>query len=261
MANGFAPGTHLDLTGKVALVTGASAGLGRHFALTLARAGAKVGVGARRVEKLEELVKEIDGEGGQAHAVAMNVDDPASIATGLDSIIETLGPVTTLVNNAGITIPKTALDLTREDWDSVIQTNLNGAFYCAQATAKRMIEAKVQGSIINISSITAFRVGGLLTPYMAAKAGLSHLTSALAFEWARHDIRVNAMAPGYILTDLNREFFDTPPGEAMIKRIPMRRLGNEQELEGVLLLLASDAASYMTGITIPIDGGHLCSTL
>ena len=253
--------TIFDLGGKVALVTGASGGLGLHFARTLSGAGARVALAARRREQLEANVASIASAGGEAMAVAMDVTDPQSVERAIAEIAEGLGPATIVVNNSGIAVPGTALDVDPDGWDRVMDTNVKGAWLVSRAAAKRMIEAKLEGSIVNIASILGFRVAGQVAPYATSKAGLLHLTRALAFEWARHRIRVNAIAPGYIETDINRDFFSSDPGKALIARIPQRRLGRPHELDGALLLLASDASSYMTGSAIVVDGGHLQSTL
>jgi NAD(P)-dependent dehydrogenase (short-subunit alcohol dehydrogenase family) len=253
--------TIFDLGGKVALVTGASGGLGLHFARTLSGAGAKVALAARRREQLEANVASIAGAGGGAMAVAMDVTDPQSVERAVAEIAESLGPATIVVNNSGIAVPGTALDVDPDGWDRVMDTNVKGAWLVARAAAKRMIEAKLEGSIVNIASILGFRVAGQVAPYATSKAGLLHLTRALAFEWARHRIRVNAIAPGYIETDINREFFASDAGKALLARIPQRRLGRPENLDGALLLLASDASAYMTGSAIVVDGGHLQSTL
>jgi NAD(P)-dependent dehydrogenase (short-subunit alcohol dehydrogenase family) len=247
-----------DLTGKVALVTGASGGLGLHFARTLAEAGAKVALAARRKEQLEANVATI-GDG--AIAVAMDVTDPDSVGRGVAEIAQRLGPATIVVNNSGVTATRSALDLDAGEWDKIMDTNLKGAWLVARAAAKLLIEAKFAGSIINIASILGFRVAGHVAPYAASKAGLVQLTRALALEWARYRIRVNAIAPGYVETDLNRDFFASDLGKALIARIPQRRLGRIEDLDGALLLLASDASAYMTGSSIVVDGGHLQSTL
>lgn len=250
---------NFDLSGKVALVTGASGGLGLHFAQTLAAAGAKVALAARRKEQLEANVATIGGE--NAMAVAMDVTDPASIERGVAEIAQRLGPASIVVNNSGVTATRSALDLDAGEWDKIMDTNLKGAWLVARAAAKPLIEAKLAGSIINIASILGFRVAGHVAPYAASKAGLVQLTQALALEWARYRIRVNAIAPGYIETDLNRDFFASDVGKAMVARIPQRRLGRVEDLDGALLLLASDASAYMTGSSIVVDGGHLQSTL
>jgi NAD(P)-dependent dehydrogenase (short-subunit alcohol dehydrogenase family) len=250
-----------DLTGKVALVTGASSGLGRHFARTLAARGAKVALCARRLEQTAALAADIQAHGGIAAAFPMDVTDEASIEAAVAGAGEALGVPTIVVNNSGITVNSAAIDVALADWDKVMDTNARGAFAVARACARRMIAAKTGGSIVNIASILGCRVSGHVAAYAASKAALLHLTRALSLEWARHGIRVNAIAPGYIETDLNRDFFATEPGLALIKRIPQRRLGRPEELDGALLLLASDASTYMTGSTVVIDGGHLNSTL
>lgn len=249
----------LRLDGKVALVTGASGGLGRHFAQVLAAAGASVVLAARRVEKLEETARAI---GHGAHAVALDVADAASVTAAFAAAEDAAGgPVTIVINNAGIADTRPALDVTPEDWDRVLDTNLSGAFLVAQAAARRMSATRSGGSIVNIASIAGLRPAGAVAAYCASKAGLVHLTKALALEWARHGIRVNALCPGYIETDINADFFATEAGKALVKRIPQRRLGRPEELDAPLLLLASDASPYLTGATLAVDGGHLVSSL
>ena len=255
------PADILSLKGKTAFVTGAFGDLGRHFALTLSRAGAKVALAGRRLPEGEKLAKVIANEGGEATVIALDVSDPAKVAAAVDKAQASLGPITVLVNNAGIAVTKPVLDQTEQDWMSVIDVNLNGAWRVAQAVARHMKDHGQGGSIINIASITGLRIAGQVPAYVASKAGLIHLTKALAFELARYKIRVNALAPGYIETDINRSFFESAPGQALIKRVPQRRLGKPEHLDGPLLLLASDASEFMTGSTIVVDGGHLVSTL
>jgi len=250
-----------DLSHATALVTGASSGLGHHFARVLARHGARVVVGARREAPLRALVDGFRAQGNDALAVGLDVTHADSVASAFTAAEQRFGPVTIVVNNAGIVSHDTALDTTEDDWDRVLNTNLKGAWLVAQTAARRLVAAGTGGSIVNIASILAQRVAGRAAPYIAAKAGLEHLTRALALEWARHEIRVNAIAPGYIETDLNRAFFQSPPGQALIKRIPQRRLGQPEDLDGALLLLASDASRFITGATLVVDGGHLQSTL
>jgi NAD(P)-dependent dehydrogenase (short-subunit alcohol dehydrogenase family) len=249
------------LQGRVALVTGAFGGLGRHFALTLAHAGAAVGITGRRMEAGEQLVGEIRAAGGRAVAKRMDVTDPQGVREAIDSIAAQLGPVTVVVNNAGVAVTKPFLEVSERDWSDVVDVNLTGAWRVAQAAARHMREHGQGGSIVNIASITGLRVAGAISAYVASKAGLIQLTKAMALELARYGIRVNALAPGYIETDINRDFFTSDAGQALIKRIPQRRIGKAQELDGPLLLLCSDASSYMTGSVLVADGGHLVSSL
>ncbi len=250
-----------DLAGRAALVTGASSGLGRHFALTLARAGARVALAARRVDRLEEVRREIEAAGGEATALPLDVTDAGSVAAAVTAAAARLGPLRVLVNNAGVAVTRSVLEASEADWDGVVGTNLKGAWLVAQAAARHMAAHGHGGSIVNIASITGLRVAGGVSAYAASKAGLLQLTAALALELARHRIRVNAIAPGYIETELNRGFVASSAGAALVKRIPQRRLGRAGELDGALLLLASDAGSYMTGSTLVVDGGHLQSSL
>jgi NAD(P)-dependent dehydrogenase (short-subunit alcohol dehydrogenase family) len=194
-------------------------------------------------------------------AVTMDVTSSASIAAALDEIESAFGVVTIVVNNAGITIPKLLLDLSDDDWTNVIDTNLTGVAYVARESARRMIAAGVGGSIVNIASILAERVQKALTNYAASKAAVVQFTKAAALEFAQYNIRVNALCPGYFNTDLNSEWFKTSEGQALIKRIPQRRTGTLSELNGPLLLLASDAGSLMTGSAVTVDGGHVLSEL
>lgn len=255
------PDALFDVSGKVALVTGASSGLGSHFARTLAARGAHVVAAARRTDRLAALAKDIESAGGRATALALDVSDAASVRSAFEAIQAQAGVPDILVNNAGIAQAKPALDLTEEDWRSVMDTNLDGAWRVAQAAAKAMVAARKGGSIVNIVSILGLRVATSLLAYTAAKAALVQVTRALGLEWARHGIRVNAIAPGYIETEMNRGFFQTDAGQAMVRRVPQRRIGAPSDLDGALLLLASDASSYMTGTVVVVDGGHLVSSL
>ena len=246
-----------DLSGKVALVTGASSGLGAHFARCLAEAGASVVLAARRADRLESLQAELAQKNVTSKAVELDVQSSESIAAAL----ETAGPLDIVVNNAGISIVKPALEMPEKDWDAVVDTNLRGAWLIAQGAAKRWVAGKRPGCIVNIGSILGLRTIGQVAPYNASKAGLIHLTRALAMEWARHQIRVNAICPGYIETEMNSAFWKTPGGQKLIERIPQRRIGQPEHLDGALLLLASEAGTFMTGSVITVDGGHTVNSL
>lgn len=251
-----------DLRDKVALVTGASGALGGQFARRLAASGAAVALAARRRDRLEALAAEIAAVGGRAVPVDMDVTDDASVEAGFAAAEAALGAVTILVNNSGIAGRGALMaEIAPAEFQTVIDVNLTGAYRVARAAALRLIAAGQPGSIINVASILAARVTAGVAAYTASKAGLAQLTRAMALEWARHEIRVNALAPGYIHTDINRDFFASPAGEALVRRIPQRRLGELSDLDGPLLLLASDASRYMTGTMLVVDGGHLQSSL
>lgn len=250
------------IDGRRALVTGASSGLGRHFALTLARAGAEVVVVARRADKLAGLLAEIESHSGKGLALSLDVTDASSIRACFDEIERRIGGAADIVvNNAGVTVTKPVLQQTEEDWDAVVGTNLKGGWMVAQEAARRLVAADRPGSLINIASILGERVAGGVAPYAVSKAGLVQATKAMALELARYGIRVNAILPGYVVTDLNREFLDSEPGEKLRARIPTRRFGRLEDLDGPLLLLASDAGRHMTGAVLAVDGGHLVSSL
>jgi NAD(P)-dependent dehydrogenase (short-subunit alcohol dehydrogenase family) len=246
-----------DMNGKVALVTGASGGLGRHFAEVLALAGAEVVLAARRQDALAEAAAAIRSAGGRARTVGLDVTDAGSV----DQAFQAAGPVDVLVNNSGVAATVTAIEMDEADWDRIIDTNLKGAWLVSRAFARLAVAARREGAIVNIASILGLRVAGLVSAYAASKAGLIQLTQAMALELARHRIRVNALAPGYIETDINRAFFGSERGKALIARIPQRRLGQQEDLDGPLLLLASDASRFMTGSVVAVDGGHLVSSL
>lgn len=248
--------TSFDLSDRVALVSGASSGLGRHFAIVLARAGAKVAVAARRIDALEALTAEIASFDGRALPVALDVTAAGSAAAALDTVETELGPIGILINNAGIAATKSFLDQDDAEWRQILDTNLDGARRVAQGAAARMVKHGQGGTIINIASILGLRAASHVSAYSAAKAALISLTQTMAIELARHKIRVNALAPGYIETDLNREFLQGPAGQNMLKRVPLRRFGETADLDGALLLLASDAGRYMTGSIVVVDGGH-----
>lgn len=250
-----------DLSGRVALITGGGGGLGRGFARTLAQSGARIVLCGRRAEPLEDAAAMIREHGGEAQPVTMDVTDADSVRAGFDSAEQHFGTVDVAVCNAGVAIPSAAIEMEESAWLKTIDVNLNGCWRVATECARRLAAAQKPGSIINITSILGQRVAGFVSPYATSKAGLEQLTRSLALEWAKLGIRVNALAPGYIATDINREFFESEAGQKMIKRIPQRRLGEVDDLAGALLLLASDASRYMTGSTITVDGGHLQSSL
>ena len=252
---------NLRLDGQTALVTGANGGLGSHFAQTLAKAGAKVAVAARRLDSLREVEAKIHALGRQGRAIALDVTQRDSVARCFEQAGEALGAVTVVVNNAGIAITKPLLEHTDDDWDQVIGVNLTGAWRVAQEAARHMVKHGQGGSIVNIASIIGLRVAAQVPSYAASKAALIQLTKAMALELARHKIRVNALAPGSIETGINREFFASDAGQALIKRIPQRRIGNAEELDAALLFFASAAGSYATGSVLAIDGGQLVNTL
>jgi len=250
-----------DLSGRTALITGASSGLGRHFATTLSKAGARVVLAARRREKLEEILTEIRNQGATAMAASLDVTCAESVKLCLDQIEAEWGTVDLVINNAGVTSTNALLEHSENDWDSVLDTNLKGAWLVGQESARRLKDSGKPGSIVNIASIIGERVAGGVAPYAASKAGLIHLTKCMALELARFHIRVNALAPGYIETDLNKDFLASEAGQNLMKRIPQRRFAGPEELDGPLLLLASEAGSFMTGSVVAADGGHLVSSL
>jgi NAD(P)-dependent dehydrogenase (short-subunit alcohol dehydrogenase family) len=245
----------IDLTGKVALVTGASAGLGAHFACTLAAAGAEVILTARRTEGLDSTAKAVTAIGGVAQKLQLDVQDSAAVAAAFERI----GHVDILVNNAGISRPAMAIEQTPQDFDAVFDTNVRGAFFAATAAARAMGDRG--GTIINIASILGFRQDWMVASYAMSKAAIVQMTKTLALEFAPRGIRVNAIAPGYFETDINRDFLASDHGHRMIARIPQQRVGDPSDLDGALLLLASDASRFMTGSVITVDGGHLLSAL
>jgi len=246
-----------DVSNEVILITGASQGLGRQFARVLSAHGASVALAARQVAKLNSLEEEIKGRGGRAVAVQMDVTELASIPAALDAGEAALGPITVLINNAGIAVEKLAVEQTEADWDAVIGANLKGAYFTATELARRMIARKQAGNIVNIASVLGFGVMKFLAPYTISKAGIVQATKAMALELSSSNIRVNALAPGYIDTEMNHEFWATPAGEKLTKRIPQRRIGAESDLDGAILLLASQASRYMTGSVVTVDGGFL----
>jgi 3-oxoacyl-[acyl-carrier protein] reductase len=246
-----------DVRQETILITGASQGLGRQFARVLAAHGAAVVLAARQTAKLQSLEEEIRGKGGRAAAVRMDVTELGSIAGAVDDAEATLGPISVLINNAGIAIEKLSTDQNESDWDAVINANLKGAYFLATEMARRMIARKQEGNIVNIASVLGLSVMKFLSPYAISKAGIIQATKAMALELAGNRIRVNALAPGYIDTEMNHEFWSTPSGEKLTKRIPQRRIGAESDLDGAIMLLASKASRYMTGTVLTVDGGFL----
>lgn len=245
------------LDGKRVLITGASSGFGAHFAGVLSAAGASVILGARRVDKLEKTAAAVRAAGGQAEVVRLDVGDALSV----EDLFRSIALPDVVINNAGINIEGSAVSLTEDEWDQVMDTNVKGVWLVAREAIKRWVEAGRGGNIINIASILGLRVQNQLPVYTASKAAVIQLTRSLALDYARHGIRVNAICPGYFETDINRDWFRTEGGQKMIKRVPMRRLGELHELNGPLLLLASEASSYMSGASIVVDGAHTQNTL
>jgi NAD(P)-dependent dehydrogenase (short-subunit alcohol dehydrogenase family) len=246
-----------DVSGKVFLVTGASSeGLGRHFAKRLARSGATVICAARREDALNELVGEIEKDGGKAFAVTMDVTNVDSVKAGVAKAAELAGGIDGLVNNSGVNARGLLLNQTEKDWDFVIDTNLKGVWAVATEVARHMVSSGKGGSIVNIGSLLSLRQAPGLTAYATSKAGVVQLTKQMALEWVGSGIRVNALCPGYFKTDLNRAFLESESAKPMLSRIPMGRIGSMDELSGALLLLLSDAGSYITGTTISVDGGQ-----
>jgi 2-deoxy-D-gluconate 3-dehydrogenase len=252
------------LAGRTALVTGAFGGLGLHFAQVLAAHGAKVALVGRRIDLGRSVAAELGAavaRPADVRAYALDVTEPASVAAAMVAIGAELGVASIVVNNAGTVARAPSVELSEEAWSDVVDVNLSGVFRVAQASAREMVRAGTGGTIVNIASILGLRVRSQVVAYAATKAAVVQLTKALALEWAEHGIRVNAIAPGYFETDINRDLLRSPTGQAIVARVPQRRVGQLAELDGPLLLLASDASSYMTGAVIPVDGGHLVSTL
>jgi NAD(P)-dependent dehydrogenase (short-subunit alcohol dehydrogenase family) len=250
-----------DISDKTILVTGAFGGLGLQFSEFLARRGARVAMAGRRIEAGRAEAARLRNDGLAAEAFELDLTREADIDLALAAAENAFGPIDVLINNAGVTKTRPLLDVSRDDWVSVVDVNLNGAWYVAQAVARRMVQDGRGGSIVNIASILGRRVAQQVPAYAASKAALLHLTEAMALELARHGIRVNAIEPGYIETDMNRDFLQTEAGVALSKRIPQRRFGAPDSLDGALLLLASDASAFMTGASIIVDGGHSINSL
>lgn len=247
------------LSGRTALVTGASSGLGKHFAGVLADAGARVALCARRLDRLEALAKDLESRGGQAVAIPLDVTKPDGIAPAFDQAEAALGPISILVNNAGVPSGAWFTNVGDAEWRGVMDVNLDGVFRVGREAARRMAERKSGGSIINIASILGIGVIKTLAPYAVSKAAVIQLTKAMALELARDRIRVNALAPGYFATEINDEFLSSEAGAKLLAKVPFGRAGDLGELDGPLLLLASDAGAFITGSVIVVDGGSLLS--
>jgi len=246
-----------SLEGRVALVTGASSGLGRQFARALAANGAAVALVARRIDRLKALKDEIEDKGGKAVAIEADVTDRVAMARAFDAAEKAFGSVTILVNNAGIAHGGRATEMSPEEWRKVLATNLDAVFFWAQEGARRMLAVKARGSIVNIASVLGLAVAKGAVAYATAKAGVVQVTKALAVELAFKGVRVNAIAPGWFVTEMNDDYLTGEAGAAIKREIPMGRFGNEGDLDGALLLLASDAGAYITGATIVVDGGQV----
>lgn len=244
----------ITLSGKTVMVTGASSGLGERFAHVLSAAGARVALAARRIDRLETLKSELEHAGGKACAVAMDVTRLSSIIEALAAAEEALGPIDVLVNNSGVSVTRRAVEVTEADYDVVMDTNAKGAFFVAQAVGKGMI-ARNGGRIINIASVAGLRALGQVSVYCMSKAAAIHMTRALALEWGRYNVNVNAICPGYIETEINRDHFRSEAGQKLINMLPRRRVGTPTDLDGLLLLLASDQSGFINGSIITADDG------
>jgi len=245
-----------SLHGKVALVTGASSGLGLRFAQCLAENGAALALVARRADRLKTLAAAIETSGGKAVAIEADVRDRAAMIKAFDAAEQAFGTVTILVNNAGVAHAGRAVDMPEEEWRRILSTNLDAVFYWAQEAARRMLAAGKQGSIVNIASVLGLGVAKGVVAYATAKAGVIQLTKALALELAFKGVRVNAIAPGWIVTELNQDYLATEAGAALKRDIPVGRFGQERDLDGPLLLLVSDAGRFINGATLVADGGQ-----
>ena len=253
-------GIEVNFEGKIALVTGASSGLGARFAKVLAQAGAQVVLASRRVERLKELRAEIEASGGAAHVVALDVTDYGSIKSAIAHAETEAGPIDILVNNSGVSTTQRLVDVTPEDYAFVMDTNQRGAFFVAQEAAKRMIarakgDPKKQHRIINIASVAGLRVLPQIGIYCMSKAAVVHMTKSMAVEWGRYGINVNAICPGYISTEINEAHFETEQGRSLINMLPRKRLGQPEDLDGLLLLLASEESRFINGAIITADDG------
>jgi NAD(P)-dependent dehydrogenase (short-subunit alcohol dehydrogenase family) len=253
-------GIEVNFEGKIALVTGASSGLGARFAKALAGAGAQVVLASRRVNHLKELRAEIEAEGGAAHVVSLDVTDMASIKSAIAHAETEAGPIDILVNNSGVSMTQRLSEVSEEDYAYVMDTNLRGAFFVAQQTAKRMIarakgDPKKQHRIINIASVAGLRVLPQIGVYSMSKAGVVHMTKAMAVEWGKYNINVNAICPGFISTEINEDYFASEQGQKLIDMLPRKRAGKPEDLDGLLLLLAAEESHFINGAIITADDG------
>lgn len=253
-------GIEVNFEGKIALITGASSGLGARFAKVLAEAGAQVVLASRRVDRLKELRAEIEASGGAAHVVALDVTDYSSIKSAIAHAETEAGPIDILVNNSGVSTTQRLVDVTPEDYAFVMDTNQRGAFFVAQEAAKRMIarakgDPRKQHRIINIASVAGLRVLPQIGIYCMSKAAVVHMTKSMAVEWGRYGINVNAICPGYISTEINAEHFESEQGRNLINMLPRKRLGKPEDLDGLLLLLASDESNFINGAIVTADDG------
>lgn len=239
------------------LVTGASSGIGAHIAGFLASQGAEVAAAARRIDRLETLANEHDGS---ITPVQMDVADAESVTRGIEAAAKQLGRIDGLFNNAGIEWGGRTMDMDDDDWDRVMEINVNGAFRVANRVAKIMAKQR-SGAILNTASVLSFGTGMGTTAYSTSKAAIAHMTRNMAMEWARYNIRVNAVAPGYFPTEMTDQYLSSDRGQKMLKTVPMRRFGKLPELEGPIELLLGSRGSFITGAILPVDGGHLCHPL
>jgi NAD(P)-dependent dehydrogenase (short-subunit alcohol dehydrogenase family) len=253
-------GIEVNFEGKIALVTGASSGLGARFAKILAQAGAQVVLASRRIDRLKELRAEIEADGGAAHVVALDVTDYASIKSAIAHAETEAGPIDILINNSGVSTTQRLVDVTPEDYAYVMDTNQRGAFFVAQETAKRMIarykgDHKKQHRIINIASVAGQRVLPQIGIYCISKAAVIHMTKSMAVEWGKFGINVNAICPGYISTEINAEHFNSEQGKKLIEMLPRKRVGTPEDLDGLLLLLAAEESRFLNGTIVTADDG------
>lgn len=250
------PTRHFRLDGRVAFVTGASSGIGAHLAEAFAAAGAAVALVARRTERLEGLADRLQAAGHRVCTVALDVTRAETLAPAFDRVTDTLGVPDLILNNAGIAEPALFLKTSARSRDATLATNFTGAWEVSAEAARRLIAAKRGGSIINVASVLALGVGPGYAAYAASKAALVQLTRSMALEFIRHGIRVNALAPGWFVTEMNEAFFATEPGREYLRKIPAGRAGRLEELVGPALLLASEAGAFVNGVTLPVDGAH-----